>query len=202
MVLIYYTATVLDVDLYVRTLAFEVLTGNWDGLWNRNNYYLYWNPDVSVFQYFRHDMDMSFGAFEPLFRFADAPIYTWGDGGKGYRLINRVLAVQPFRQMFTDYCYQLIDTYYNLEGEFLARMEALNQQINELMLRDQWRTTDFGWTFSEFQQMQTKPVIRETNGIWPIVTGPEVSFMALQDFMDIRIASAMQQLDPPSTAGK
>eukprot|EP00339_Tiarina_fusa_P005710 CAMPEP_0116999970 /NCGR_PEP_ID=MMETSP0472-20121206/2482_1 /TAXON_ID=693140 ORGANISM="Tiarina fusus, Strain LIS" /NCGR_SAMPLE_ID=MMETSP0472 /ASSEMBLY_ACC=CAM_ASM_000603 /LENGTH=278 /DNA_ID=CAMNT_0004699535 /DNA_START=850 /DNA_END=1682 /DNA_ORIENTATION=- len=192
--------TMFDVDLYARTLAFEVLTGNWDGLWNSNNYYLYWNPEVSKFQYFRHDMDQTFGSMEPFFHMEDAPIYTWGDDGSGFRLINRFLATQPFRQMFTDYCYKLIDVYFNLqkEGNFLGRMEALNQQLNELMLRDQWRATDFGWSFEEFQNIQTEAVVRKTSGFWPSVGESEVRYMALQDFMNIRINSALQQLDPPS----
>ena len=185
-------------DLFVRTLAFEVLTGNWDGIWNGNNYYLYWNPDVSVFQYFRHDMDMSFGSVEPIYSFAEAPVYSWGDGGRGYRLINRVLAVQPFRQMFTDYCYQLMDAYYTLDGEFMDRMETLNQELSELMLRDQWRSTDFGWSYSEYLKQITQPVVRYSGGIWPALGYPEVRFMALREFMEIRIQSALKQLDPPS----
>jgi hypothetical protein len=52
---------IFDIDLYIRTFVMEVATGNWDGIFNANNYYLYFNPDVNKFQYFRHDLDFSYG---------------------------------------------------------------------------------------------------------------------------------------------
>jgi len=186
------------VDLYVRTLAFEVLTGNWDGLWNGNNYYLYWNPDVQVFQYFRHDMDMSFGMWDTFYNRSNVNVYDWGTGGRGYRLINRVLATQPFRQQFTDYCYQLIDAYFHLEGDFIARMDYLNNELRPLILRDQWRTTDFAWSYPEYERFPDQGYTRKTSGSMPENGFPFVHSFGLKEFMAIRIQTALQQLDPPS----
>lgn len=35
---------IFDVDLFLRTYVMEVATGNWDGIWDCNNYFMYYNP--------------------------------------------------------------------------------------------------------------------------------------------------------------
>jgi len=189
---------IFDVDLYVRTLAFEVLTGNWDGLWNGNNYYLYYNLDCNCFQYIRHDMDMSFGMVNTLYPMATNEIYSWGDGGRGYRLINRVLATQPFRGQFTNYMYQLIDSYYHEQGDFIDRMNFLNEELRPLLLRDKWRSTDYAWSYDEFVNMPQRGILRQTEGFYKDKGIPFINSMGLKEFMAIRIPSALEQLDPPS----
>src|SRR5688572_23446765 len=78
--------SIFNVDMFLRTLVMEVATGNWGGTWNGNNYYLYLNPDTGKFEYFRHDLDLSFGMFNGNKFSGDwttKNVYTWGNGGRG-----------------------------------------------------------------------------------------------------------------------
>src|SRR3990167_1363718 len=189
---------IFDVDLFVRTLAVEVLTGNWDGLWNGNNYFLYYNPTVSKFQYFRQDLDVAFGIWDTFYNMIDKPIYTWGDGGRGYRLINRVLANPAFKASFTNYCYQLINTYYKLVGSFSDRMFFINEELRPIVARDKWRETDYAWSFDEFAAQPVQNIVRIPGENW-LAGYPEVIDYALQIFMEERIRTALAELDPPSS---
>jgi len=49
---------VFNVDTYLKYIAFDILTGNWDGpIYNKNNFYLYENPLTEnssyLLEYFR-----------------------------------------------------------------------------------------------------------------------------------------------------
>jgi len=110
-------SSLFDVDLFLRTYVMEVFTGNWDGTWNGNNYYLYLNPDVGKFQYFRHDLDLSFGMFEanPFSgNFSDRDVYTWFSGGRGWRLPSCVLSVPAYRTLFTQHFWSLLETVFGV----------------------------------------------------------------------------------------
>jgi len=186
---------IFDVDIFVRTLAVEVLAGNFDGIWNANNYYLYYNYDLNKFQYFRHDVSSSFGVWNNLYPLTANNIYTWGDGGRGYRLINRVLANQPFRDLFTYYMNMLLDKYYLKDAEFWNRVLALNSMIDPLILRDQWRFSDFGFSYEHFVNYPYKGVTLQTGSNWANGGYPYMHCFGIKEFMDIRIASAKEQLE-------
>ena len=188
-------AGIFDVDLFVRTLAVEVLSGNFDGIWNANNYYLYYNYDVNQFQYFRHDVSSSFGVWNTIYDMTFAPLYTWGDGGRGYRLINRVLANEPFRSQFTNYTKQLLENYYHLEGAFVERMEFLNSEISPLIQQDQWRFTDYAFSYEQFLHLPTKGYSLQTGANWEAKGTPEMHTLGIKEFMALRIASVKSQLE-------
>ena len=49
---------VFNVVDYLKIIAFDVLIGNWDGyVGNKNNYYLYHNPQTGLFDYIPYDLD-------------------------------------------------------------------------------------------------------------------------------------------------
>jgi len=186
---------VFDIDLYTRILAVEVMTGNWDGLWNGNNYFLYYNTGLEKFQYFRHDLEISYGTWETFYSMATKPIYSWGDGGVGYRLINRVLATQPFREMFTSYCRQLIEVYFKIGDAFTDRIDFLNQELRPFIYQDAWKMTDFGYSYDMFVNMPNKGYALKTGSPYPENGYPFVRTYGIREFMELRIQSALQQLD-------
>jgi len=184
-----------DTDLYAKTLAMEVLTGNWDGLWNANNFYLYHNPAINKFQYLRHDFDMSFGTWDTFFGAIDKDIYKWGDGGKGYRLINRFLANEPFRSQFTQYLLEAVKHVFNLQGDFVDYMDFLSTELHSLMRRDVWRQTDFAWSYQEYMDILSTSIIRKTGNNWGGRGFPEVVTWGIRDFMQTRVRTAYEQMN-------
>lgn len=62
----------LDVDLFVRFMALELMTCHWDGYTkNRNNYRIYFDPSDGKARFLPHGMDQMFS--DPGFSVLDAP---------------------------------------------------------------------------------------------------------------------------------
>ena len=183
---------ILDVDLFIRTLVAEVLTGNWDGIWNGNNYFLYYNYDVNLFQYFRQDVDVSFGAWDNFYNMTTKDVYNWGEGGRGHWLIDKVLSVPTFRAAYTEYLYQAM-TAFNLHGEYVLLSNAMAQEVTTGLIRDRWRFMDCEWNYYITLAQQAVPVVRETG---PIYSAYSPAFTnSLFGFMRSRISSALDQMD-------
>lgn len=123
------------------------------------------------------------------------PIYTWGDGGRGYRLINRFLANQPFRGLFTQYCRELIDIYYNLSGTFFERVNFLNSELSPYIQQDRWRFTDMGYTFEQFENTPYVGYSTYPGANWAAGGYTEFHTNGIQEFMEVRIQSALQELE-------
>jgi len=52
----------IDVTEYLKQLAIEILTGHWDAYsFNKNSFYLYYNPDENRFEYIPYDTDNTLG---------------------------------------------------------------------------------------------------------------------------------------------
>ena len=102
--------TVMDVEFFLRTLSAEVATGNLDGIFNANNYCLYYNID-GLFYYYRYDLDLAYGATEDSFHMASRSIWEWGSEsppGRGRLLIDRILAVPAFQEIYASYLLKLL----------------------------------------------------------------------------------------------
>ncbi|KAG0361503.1 hypothetical protein BGX24_005326 [Mortierella sp. AD032] len=51
----------LDLQSFLRSMAVEYLTGSWDSFWWRaNNYFMYFNPQLKVWQFIPTDFDHTF----------------------------------------------------------------------------------------------------------------------------------------------
>ena len=52
---------VFNVDSYLKVIAFDIFSGNWDGpIYNKNNCYLYKNTATGKFEYIPFDLDNTF----------------------------------------------------------------------------------------------------------------------------------------------
>lgn len=58
---------VMNVDHFLKALAIDVATGNWDDYgYNKNNYYLYQNPVDSTFDFITYDPDTIFPRIDAM----------------------------------------------------------------------------------------------------------------------------------------
>lgn len=185
---------IFDVDLFLRTFTVEVLTGNWDGIWDCNNYWLYYNPDVNVFQYFRQDLDVSFGTWDSIYSFNDINVYGWGNyNSRGYRLINRILNVDSFRNSFSNYMLEFVKVYYNFGSNLIPRVNTISYEIAPGIMQDKWRNMDFAWTYYETLGDVSNTIVRETSELWDFRRENMTSYSIL-DFMKIRVPTAIEQI--------
>ena len=184
---------IMDVDLFIRTLVVEVLTGNADGIYSGNNYFLYYNYDVNLFQYFRQDLDVAFGSADTFYNMTNRDVYAWGEGGRGHWIIDKVLSVPTFRDVYTEYIYQAL-TAFNLHGEYVLLSNVMSQEVATGLIRDRWRFMDLEWNYYITLAQQAVPLRRATGAgsvsLFPMFTN------SIFGYMRSRISSALEQMDP------
>jgi spore coat protein CotH len=116
-----------EVDDFLKRLALDVLTANWDGHWgNWNNFYLYRDPTTGKWNYIAYDQDNSFDIrwiTPPSGDWATQNMYGWGKS-TDTPLVSRILAVAEFRNRYSYYMNQLVTNLYQT-----SRLSPLALQI-------------------------------------------------------------------------
>lgn len=171
---------IFNVNLYLKTLAFEILTGHWDGYaFNQNNYYLYHNPTTNRFEYIPYDMDNTFGIDWFNIDWTTRDIYNWAENGRP--LANRLLENDEYRNRFSFYINLIIADVLNTTN-FFPRIDVLKDMITPYAEADYFRTLDYGFTIDDF------------NNSYIQALGDHVK-TGLKPFISERNASALSQLD-------
>ena len=104
-----------EVDDFLKRLAIDVLTANWDGHWgNWNNFYLYQDPGSGKWNYIPYDLDNTFGIewITPSSgHWSTQDMYNWGKSSNT-PLVTRILSVTEFRNRYSYYMNQLVQGIY------------------------------------------------------------------------------------------
>jgi len=175
--------SIFNVDLFLRTMIHEVLTGQYDGINLAKNYWLYMNE--TKFDFIRSDLDLAFGYKPAVQEVVYQNVYTWGSNSLGQILINAVFGIPRFLNGYIDYLNMTLDNYFNYKTNYVPYANALQSQITQGVLRDSWHVMDHAFTYQNFLDSMTKGWIR----------GDADSYtMSILDFMDARISSALFQL--------
>ena len=142
---------VFDVELYLRTLAMEILIGHWDGYaGNKNNYYLYQRPSDGKFVFIEYDMDNSLGVdwgIIPFENWSTRNIYTWAKGDKP--LYDRLMAVPYFKDRFNFHMNDLLNNVF-VPQNLLTELGLTQDLITQAALEDEYKSYDYGYTDSDF----------------------------------------------------
>jgi hypothetical protein len=104
-----------EVDDFLKRLALDVLTSNWDGHWgNWNNFHLYRDPGTGKWNFIPYDQDNTFSIrwITPSSGdWATQNIYNWGKSSDT-PLVTRILAVPEFKNRYSYYLNQMLQTIY------------------------------------------------------------------------------------------
>jgi spore coat protein H len=112
--------TVINLEAFYTFWAMEVLTGHWDSYsGNRNNYYLYHNPEDDLFYFIPWGTDQAFADYN-FFRPADQDVTIYPNGE-----ISRRLYALDDGKRFRQRLQELLDEYWD-EEDLLDRAEALS----------------------------------------------------------------------------
>lgn len=177
---------VFNVPSFLQTLALDVLTGNWDGYaGNKNNFYLYLNPQNGRFEYIPYDLDNTWGIDWIGQNWAMEDPYDWAAGtdfGGDFRpLYDRILAVDLYRTWFTHYLRKLSSDWFDMEfvdNYVNSALALLTDPIDE----DPYYPLTFGFTSADFQASAIEA--------W----GGHVEY-GVQTWAAARVASLESQLD-------
>ena len=170
---------IFNVQDYLKIMAMDVFTANWDGyIFNKNNFYLYHNTETGKFEYIPYDLDNTYGIDWFGIDWATRDIYNWEND---YRpLYERLLEIQKYRDWYSWYFTQIMelmnpDTYF-------TRINQIRDQIYPYIQNDDFYTYDYGFTPQDFLDSY------ETG------LGAHVPY-GLKEYITARYNSANSQLD-------
>ncbi len=173
---------VFNVDTYLRAMVFDVLSGNWDGpLYNKNNFYLYKNIATDQFEYIPYDLDNTFGIDWFNKDWATRNIYDWGKHGEARPLYWKIMEVDEYRNRFSYYMNEFLETYFHPEIVFPS-IDDIKNNITPYIQNDPFYPLDYGYTFSDFTNSYAEAL------------GAHVK-SGLKPFIETRHTTALQQLD-------
>lgn len=174
---------VMDVDLFLRNIALEILMGQWDGYaYNKNNYFLYQRESDGKMVYLSYDLDNTFGIDWFGVNWALRNVYNWAPSNQARPLYSKLLAVPYFKDRFTYHLAEILNTVWNLQ-DLQTLLEQKQLLISPAALSDEYKGYDYGFTDQDFlNALDQTWGAHVTSGILPY----------LQD----RKTSALSQLQP------
>jgi len=120
--------SIFDLDEYLRILAIDILTNNWDSyIQHGRNWYLYYEPNTNKIHWLPWDYNFAFDRSESGFE--DFPIIL-NDNEK--ILIKRILEVPEFRIRYLNYLCEILEVNFTEDRLFVK----LDTQLD--LIDDEW----------------------------------------------------------------
>ena len=202
---------VFDVEFFMRTYVVEVLTGNWDGIHDGNNIFMYYDikADPPLWKYIRYDLDVSagmFGMFGMVPNFTSdlqtGSVYEYGQNGLisfSKVLLSRMMAVPNYRSIFDNYMTLLMDGFYNVSQSppsvLVQRVNAMQTSVAPLVIQDDWHRVDALFSYAQFQtNIASNDIWRTRNVPKTPNNDPQLFCEAVYHFATNRINTARQQI--------
>lgn len=139
-----------NVRAFLRYLAVNVLVGSWDDYWYlKNNYYLYHNEATGKFEFIPYDYDNTYGIDFVGGDWATRDLYAFGHPTEPRVLVERILAIPAYRNLYSAYLAELLDGDFQLAAQ-VPRMDAWHAAARPWVERDPYYPLDWQFTFDDF----------------------------------------------------
>lgn len=136
-----------EVEMYLKTLAIEMIIGHWDGYaYNKNNYYLYQRPSNSKFVFIEYDMDNTFGIDWFDIDWANRDLNSWHNNDRP--LIERLLSYPFYKNMFNNYLNQILNELNT--SEWYSSLYQKQDLISNALQSDLYYSMDYGFQYYDF----------------------------------------------------
>lgn len=97
----------MDIDLFLKTYAVNVLVGMWDDYWvNANNFYFYFAPNGKAY-FIPYDYDNTLGTSLLMANSGTQNPLNWGTNSGERPLISKILAIPEFQTKYKYYITEL-----------------------------------------------------------------------------------------------
>ena len=142
---------VFNVYDYLKVIAVDIITANWDGyIYNKNNFYLYKNTETEKFEYIPYDTDNTYGIDWMNINWATRDIYNWHNEGSFDRpLYTRLMDTQEFKDQYSYYLHKFVSEHTDTEI-FFPRIDEIKNMITPYVENDPYYPLDYGYTISNF----------------------------------------------------
>lgn len=140
---------VFNVYDYLRVIATDVFLGNWDGpLYNKNNFYLYYNTSSNRMEYIPYDLDNTLGIDWMGRDWNTRDIYDWAQHGQARPIYTKMMGNDELRAIYTQYTASLMNDIVN--DEFIQRILAIKEMITPYVVNDPYYPLDYGYSMDDF----------------------------------------------------
>lgn len=100
----------MDVDLFLRAIAVNVMVGMWDDYWvNKNNFFFYFDTN-GKFYFIPYDYDNTLGTSAILHNSGTQDLLNWGYRSDERLLIKKVLSIAVFENQYKAYLKELANS--------------------------------------------------------------------------------------------
>ena len=100
----------MDVDLFLRVYAVNVVVGMWDDYWiNNNNYFFYFDSNHK-FYFIPFDYDNTLGTSSIITNSGTQNPLYWGERDESRMLVKKVLSVKEYENKYVSYLKQLVSS--------------------------------------------------------------------------------------------
>jgi spore coat protein H len=127
----------MDVPLFLKTYATNVMLGMWDDYWvNGNNFYFYFAGNGKAY-FIPYDYDNTLGTSSLIDNSGTQNPLTWG-GTSGRPLITKILAIPAYQTMYKNYITELINANndYFAANKSIARIQGWQTKIAGFVSND------------------------------------------------------------------
>lgn len=162
---------ILEVKSTLKAFALDVASGNWDNyMYNKNNFFLYQNPEDGKFTFISYDTDNTFGIDWIGRDWATRNCTDWINHSEERPLAERLLSIPEFMNLYTAYLDTITRFYCNEENIF-PHIDSLMNLIAEAAIEDTMRTKDFGYSDDDFFNSVTQTIDSHSPyGIKPFIS--------------------------------
>lgn len=141
---------IFNVDDWLKIMAFDAVTGNWDNYsYLKNNYYLYHNTSTGRFEFIPYDLDNTLGIDWIGRNWATRDIYDWANRGEDRPLHKRLLGLKKYRDRYSYHINCLITGVMNPDTLF-PRIDSIRAMISASVMNDPYYTLSYGYCFDDF----------------------------------------------------
>lgn len=143
-----------DVDLYLKTLAAEIIIGHWDGYaYNKNNFYLYQRPSDGKFVFIEYDMDNTFGIDWFGINWSTRSLNYWQNANRP--LVERLLSYPYYRDQFNVYLNEILTNFNN--SNWLSQLQQKQTELGPSVQADTYYNMDYGFQYFDFLNAVDNP---------------------------------------------
>ncbi|MCL1867579.1 MAG: CotH kinase family protein [Paludibacter sp.] len=127
----------VEIDLFLRAYAVNVMVGMWDDYWNNtNNYYFYFDGD-GKFYFIPYDYDNTLGTSHLMSNAGTQNMLEWGDLSGERMLMRKIMSIPEYKEKYKSYIKELAQNneLFKTEGS-IARINTWHSMISQYIAND------------------------------------------------------------------